>query len=164
MYVLSKTKFGIEQSVYCMKLSFDYLIQIACFFLFKDRAMDCLGSFLTALKENQAKAQKLNALIFSRYKDKNYELLKFLNDSANCYKHSYLQAFADSLHGEEVPSVMTVHLKKGNTIAVSNGQYLQLIYAFNVSMAEAMNSIKDFVPDEVRGLIEQRENDPMGFV
>lgn len=162
--VLSKTKFGIEQSIYCMKLSFDYLIQIASHFLFKNRKLDSLGLFLEFFESNSDNALKIKELIFGRYIDKNFYFLNFLNSIANCYKHSYLQVFADCLHGKEVPSVMTVHLGKKGVITVSNGQYLQLIYAFHVSMAESMNSIKDTLSDDVRDYFEQRENASMGFI
>ncbi|MBB5143773.1 hypothetical protein [Desulfovibrio intestinalis] len=162
--ILSKTKFGIEQSIYCMKLSFDYLIQIASYFLFKKRKLDSLGAFLKLLGKNNDNALKVKELIFSRYTDKNFNFLKFLNGIANCYKHSYLQAFADCLHGKGVPSVITVHLEKNDVITVSNGQYLQLIYGFHVSMAESMSSIKDTLSEDIRCYFEQRENDPMGFI
>ena len=162
-YLHCKTKFGIEQSVYCMKLSFDYLIQIACYFLFKNRKLESLGTLLKALEENNDKALKINKHIFSRYSDRNYKFLFFLNNIANCYKHSYLQAFGDELHGEGVPTVTTVHLKK-DVITVSNCQYLQLIYAFKVSMAESMNSIKDTLADDARSYFEKIESDPMGFI
>jgi len=162
--ILSKTKFGIEQSIYCMKLSFDCLIQVASNFIFKNQKIDSLGQFLKCIDKKNDHALKIKELIFSRYTDKNFFFLNSLNGVANCYKHSYLQSFADFLHGTEVPSVMTVHLKEKNTIIVSNYQYLQFIYAFHVSMSASMDSIKDTLPDDIRLYFEQMENDPMGFI
>ena len=162
-YLLFKTKFGIEQSIYCMKLSFDYLIQITCYFLFNHRKIDSLGKFLERRKNNADDTQKIVNKSFNRYGDKHYNYMETLNDLANCYKHSYLQAFADNLHGKGVPSVTTVNLKK-DVITVSNCQYLQLIYAFNISMADSMNSIKDSLSEETRKYFENMENDSMGFI
>ena len=163
-YLLFKTKFGIEQSVYCMRLSFDYIIQIASYFLFSDTEISSLGSFLYGSKHNTKKAQKINELIFRRYNDINYKFLSMLNDIANCYKHSYLQAFADELHGEGVPAITNVNLNKDKVIIVSDCQYLQIIYAFHDSMAKTVDSIKDGLPKKARSYFEKIEKDPMGFI
>lgn len=164
-YLLYKTNFGIEMSVYCMRVSFDYLIQIACYFESNERSIYSIGSFLKELENNSMLANKIRDRIFKKFTEKNYEFLYFLNNVSNCYKHSNLQAFADGLHAD-IPIVPTVHLKNKREpcIAVSDCQYLQLVYAFHVSMAEAMNSIKDMLDESSRKRLEEIENDPTQFI
>jgi hypothetical protein len=177
--LIYRTKFGIEQSVYCMKLTFDYLIQIACWKIYENLEIDSLGCFLESLQlecceshktpkrnKNTLPAEDVRKLIFKRFSRGNFNFLCFLNSLANCYKHSFLQAFADRLHGEDVLLVMGVHRKGKNKDVVTalNCQYFHLIHAFRVSLMETMNSIKDSLPEDVHKHIVDAENSPFNFV